>query len=110
MSEKLYDSFEIKLNFMEMNNKRNILKMIKLLDIKPVSIYDDEEDDNDLIWFYIKGFMIDYIIDTETKEKIEGTEFPTTFVEFWKFTRKGKDKWVLDKIKQEDEFDTIDFQ
>ena len=110
MAEKLYDSFEIKLNFMEMNNKRNILKMIKLLDIKPVSIYDDEDDDNDLIWFYIKGFMIDYIIDTETKEKIEGTEFPTTFVEFWKFTRKGKDKWVLDKIKQEDEFDTIDFQ
>ena len=47
---------------------------------------------------------------TETKEKIDGTEFPTSFIEFWEFTRKGKDKWVLSKIKQKDEADTIVFQ
>lgn len=110
MSKELYESFVIKLNFMEANNKRNVLKMINLIDIKPISIYDDEDDTKDFVWFYIKGFMIDYTINTETKEKIDGTEFPTSFVEFWEFTRKGKDKWVLSKIKQKDEADTIVFQ
>ena len=110
MSKKLYDSFVIKLNFMEANNKRNVLKMINLIDIKPVSIYDDEDNEKDFVWFYIKGFMVDYTINTETKEKIDGTEFPTSFIEFWEFTRKGKDKWVLSKIKQIDEADTIVFQ
>lgn len=110
MSKELYESFVIKLNFMEANNKRNVLKMINLIDIKPISIYDDEDDKKDFVWFYIKGFMIDYTINTETKEKIDGTEFPTSFIEFWEFTRKGKDKWVLSKIKQKDEAETIVFQ
>lgn len=110
MSEDLYDSFIVKLNFMEMNNKRNVLKKIKLRDIKPVSIYDDENDDKDYVWFYIKGSMIDYIINTETNEVLEGKTYPTSFIEFWKFTRKGKDKWVLTKIKQQEEANTIEFQ
>ena len=110
MSKKLYDSFVIKLNHMEVCNKRNVLKKIKLIDIKPVSIYDDEDDEKDYVWFYIKGSMADYTINTETNEKIEGTEYPTRFVEFWEFTRKGKDKWVLNKIKQKDEADSIIFQ
>ena len=110
MSEDLYDSFIVKLNFMEMNNKRNVLKKIKLRDIKPVSIYDDENDDKDYVWFYIKGSMIDYIINTETNEVLEGKTYPTSFIEFWKFTRKGKDKWILTKIKQQEEANTIEFQ
>lgn len=110
MSKKLYESFVIKLNFMEVNNKRNVLKMINLIDIKPVSIYDDEDDEKDFVWFYIKGLMIDYTINTETKEKIDGNQFPTSFVEFWEFTRKGNNKWILSKIKQRDEADTIVFQ
>lgn len=110
MSDKLYDSFKTKLNFMEISNKRNILEKIELKDIKPVSINDDENDDKDYIWFYIKGKMIDYIINTKTDEVIEGNTNRTTFIEFWKFTRKGKDKWVLTKIKQKEEADTIDFE
>lgn len=110
MSEDIYNSFMIKLNFMETSNKRNILKRIKLKDIKPVSIYDDENDDKDYVWFYIKGSMIDYIINTKTDEVIDGKTYPTSFIEFWKFTRKGKDKWVLTKIKQKEEVNTIQFQ
>ena len=45
MSKDLYEAFNIKLNFMEMQNKRNVLKMINLFDIKPVSVYDNEDDD-----------------------------------------------------------------
>ena len=110
MSEKLYDNFTTKLNFMEMCNKRNVLKKIQLKDIKPVSINDDEEDDKDYIWFYIKGKMIDYIINTKTDEIIDGNTYRMSFIEFWKFTRQGKDKWVLTKIKQKDEAHTINFE
>ena len=110
MSKDLYEAFNIKLNFMEMQNKRNILKMINLFDIKPVSVYDDKDDDKDVIWFYIKGYMIDYIINTNTNEKIEGSEHPKSFIEFWKFKRNEKGNWVLDKIKQKDEINTIIFQ
>ena len=110
MSKKLYNSFVSKLEFMEVNHKQNVLKRIRLVDIKPVSIYDDEDDTKDYVWFYIKGFMTDYTINTETKKIMEGTIFPTYFVEFWEFTRLGKDKWVLTKIKQIDEMDTIVFK
>ncbi|MBQ8535323.1 MAG: hypothetical protein IJ463_06530, partial [Bacilli bacterium] len=72
--------------------------------------YDDEDDDKDVIWFYIKGYMVDYIINTNTNEKIEGSEYPKSFIEFWKFKRNDKDNWVLDKIKQKDEINTIVLQ
>ena len=109
MSQDLYDSFMIKLNFMEVNKRRNILKKIKLWDIKPVSIYDDSNDSEDYIWFYIKGKMIDYIINTETNDIIEGNKYSKSFVEFWKFTR-DNNRWVLTKIKQKDDANTINFQ
>ena len=107
MSEDLYESFIIKLNFMEMNNKRNVLKNISLVDIKPISVNDDDDDDKDFVWFYIKGRMIDYIMDTRTDDFLEGSKYSKSFVEFWKFVRKGKNKWVLTKIKQKDELDSI---
>jgi len=107
MSKDLYESFIIKLNFMEMNNKRNVLKNIRLVDIKPISVNDDDDDDKDFVWFYIKGRMIDYIMDTRTDDFLEGSKYSKSFVEFWKFVRKGKNKWVLTKIKQKDELDSI---
>ena len=110
MAKDLYDSFNMKLNFMKINNKRNILKFIKLINIKPISIYDDEDDNKDHIWFYIKGCMVDYIVDTNNNEILEGKKYPATFVEFWRFTRTSKNKWVLSKIKQRSEMDTINFQ
>ena len=79
-------TFKQNLDGMEINNRKNILKKIKLLNVKPVSIHDDEDDSKDLIWFYIKGKMIDYIINTKTQEKINGSTTPSSFVEFWKFT------------------------
>ncbi len=42
--------------------------------------------------------MVDYMINTETNEKTEENDiFGMSFVEFWRFTRKGN-KWVLSKI------------
>lgn len=109
MADDLYETFNTKLEWMQMGNKRNILKKIKLINLKPISIYDDEDDSKDLIWFYIKGKMVDYIINTETNEKIDGNDYSKSFVEFWKFVKKDE-KWVLAKILQKDEENLIKFQ
>ena len=74
----------------------------------PVAVHDDPDNSRDYIWFYIKGKMIDYTINTNTQMKISGNTFPTAFVEYWQFTRKGN-SWVLHKILQKDEEDQIPF-
>lgn len=110
LSDELYNQFQVKLNWMEYSKRKNILKKIKLRNLKPISVIDDEDDSKDLIWFYIKGKMIDYTINTETNEKIEGNNYSTSFVEFWKFIRTKENTWVLDKILQENEIDKIKLQ
>ena len=110
ISEEIYDNFQTKLNWMKYRKQQNILENIRLIEIVPVSVYDNQDDSLDHVWFFIKGRMIDYIIDTESGEKISGNDLPEKFVEYWKFTRKENGKWVLDKILQEDEKDKIVFQ
>lgn len=103
MDKDLYENFKSKLEWMDINNRRNILKKIRLVNLKPVSVYDDKDDNKDLIWFYIKGKMIDYIIDTKTKSIVSGDTKNKSFVEFWKFVKNDNNEWVLSEILQEDE-------
>lgn len=110
MTEDLYEQFQLKLEWMQYRNQKNILKKIKLLEAIPVSIHDDEEDTKDHIWFFIKGSMIDYTIDTTTNLVISGSTKKSTFIEYWRFTRTNDKKWVLGKILQEEEKDKIAFQ
>ena len=108
MSEDLCNSFQTKLSWMEYRNKKNILEDINLVQALPVAVHDDPDNSRDFIWFYIKGRMIDYTIDTTTQLKTEGKVSPATFVEYWRFVRK-EDTWVLNKILQKDEEDQIPF-
>ena len=103
MDKDLYENFKSKLEWMDINNRRNILKKIRLVNLKPVSVYDDKDDNKDLIWFYIKGKMIDYIVDTKTKSIVSGYTKNKSFVEFWKFVKNDNNEWVLSEILQEDE-------
>ena len=103
MDKDLYENFKSKLEWMDINNRRNILKKIRLVNLKPVSVYDDKDDNKDLIWFYIKGKMIDYTIDTKTRNIVDGTTKNKSFIEFWKFVKNDDNKWVLSEILQEDE-------
>ena len=107
MDCSLYEEFQTKLVWMEMRKERNVLKRIRLLDIKPVFVHDEEDDTKDFIWFYLKGKMVDYVINTDTLEKVEGSTIPTSFVEFWKFVRKDDDHFVLAKILQQNEWNSI---
>ncbi len=103
MDKDLYENFKSKLEWMDINNRRNILKKIRLVNLKPVSVYNDLDDNKDLIWFYIKGKMIDYIVDTKAKSIISGNTKNKSFVEFWKFVKDDDNEWVLSEILQEDE-------
>jgi len=109
MSDELYESFCTKLNWMDFNNERNVLKMITLLDAAPISVFDSDDDSEDYVWFYISGMMIDYTVNTQTKQRIKGNILPTVFVEYWQFVRKENRRWVLNEILQKNEVDRINF-
>ncbi len=108
MSDSLFESFQTKLNWMACRNEKNILKNIKLVQALPVAVHGDSNDACCYIWFYIKGRMVDYIINTKTQLVVSGETEASSFVEYWQFTRE-KGKWVLNKILQEDEADQIKF-
>ena len=74
-----------------------------------MSVYDSDNDREDYVWFYIKGKMVDYIIDTETNLKISGNTTAQSFVEYWQFIRNEDGAWVLNKILQKDEANEIIF-
>ena len=108
MSDELLDSFQTKLNWMKYKNQRNVLEKIRLIEALPVAVYDDSDNSRDYIWFYIKGRMVDYTVDTETQLIVEGSTSPSSFVEYWKYVRKN-DRWVLSNILQKNEEDQIPF-
>jgi len=108
MSDELYDSFQTQLNWMAYKNEKVIMENIRLLQALPVAVYDDNDNTRDYIWFYIKGKMVDYIIDANTQLKISGNTSDASFVEYWQFIRKD-DNWVLNKILQKNESDQIPF-
>ena len=108
MSKELYGSFQTQLNWMSYRNQKNILENIQLIQALPVAVHDDCDNSRDYIWFYIKGNMVDYIIDTNTQLKVSGNTSATSFVEYWQFTRE-ENNWVLNKILQKNEADQIPF-
>lgn len=111
MEEELYKSFELKIQWMQIKNRKNVLKKITLIEAIPVSIYNDEDDiTKDYVWYYIKGSMIDYIIDMDTNLIVNGKDVKSRFIEYWKFVRKEDTKWVLSEILQANEKDKIVFK
>ncbi|CAG9707934.1 Tim44 domain-containing protein [Clostridium neonatale] len=72
MSDSIYNLHSNKLEWMKVRNERNVLSNIKLLDFKPVSIEHYKDNSKDIVWFYIKGSMIDYIINEEKMKLLRG--------------------------------------
>ncbi len=108
MSDELLNSFQTKLNWMEYKNQKNILEKIQLVKALPVAVHDDFDNSRDYTWFYIKGRMVDYTIDTNTQLIVEGSTTSSSFVEYWQFIRKDNN-WVLNKILQKNEEKQIPF-
>lgn len=109
MSEELYNNHQHQLDLMAKEKKRNVLKRIRLIEAKPVAVHDSEDDALDHVWFYVKGRMVDYIVDTDTGVRIKGSNRAKVFEEYWQLRRTGKKLWVLHKILQKDQGDMIAF-
>ena len=108
MSDELFDEFQTQLNWTKYKNQKHVMENIQLLKALPVAVHDDRDNSRDYVWFYIKGKMIDYTIDTNTQLVVEGNTMPASFVEYWQFVRKDG-RWVLNKILQKDEESQIPF-
>jgi len=108
MSEELLSSFQTKLNWMKYKNQRNVLEKIRLVKALPVAVHDDPDNSRDFAWFYIKGRMVDYTIDTDSQMVLEGNTMASSFVEYWQYIRKD-DTWVLNMILQKNEENQIPF-
>ena len=93
---------------MEMNHEQNILQDIRLLKHKVVGVGDSRDDEQDFCWYYIKGRMVDYTIDTCSNQLIQGSTKPSSFEEYWRFQRQDG-VFVLDEILQKDEISLDQF-
>lgn len=102
MSERLYQKHKVQTDQMIAENRKNILEGIDLIEAEIVQIADFKDDSRDSIWVYIKGSMIDYIVNSETREVISGDEVrDSTFKELWKLVKNADNNWVVDEIDQE---------
>lgn len=109
VSEKLYKKHKMQTGWMIVRNEKNILKRMKLLGATPIALRDNEGTSEDFIWVHIKAKSIDYTINEETNEVIEGNRFKSVYYEeYWKFVR-SKDRWILDEIKQIEDINNLDF-
>lgn len=109
MSKKLYDRHSSKTGWMKIRKEKNILKNMKLLKATPIAIKDKDGTENDVVWIHIRAKAIDYLINEETGDLIEGNKYKSVpFEEYWKFIRNERG-WILDEIRQLDEINDLDF-
>lgn len=100
MSDRLYAKHKLQTDSMIREGRKNILEQINLVQARVIQVADYTDDARDSIWVYIRGSMIDYIINDRTKIVISGNKKkPEEFAELWKFIR-GSNGWLLDEIDQ----------
>lgn len=107
-SKDLLENHNSKLQWMVCKHELNVLKNVELIQATPISAVYSINSEYDHIWFYIKGSMVDYTINDETSEIINGSTKSRVFSEYWKFIKEN-DVWVLDEIRQIDDNDISDF-
>ena len=104
LSKSLAQSWTTKLEWMKVKHEKPIQKRVQLLSVTPVSVWDDEGEEDASIVYLIHGRMIGYYINTDTLEVVRGKKIPESFYEYWIFIREDG-RWVLNEIQQKDEVD-----
>lgn len=103
MTQRIYDKHKMQTDEMIANGTKNILSQMNVKDIKIISVADYKDDSKDTFSAYIKGSMIDYIINVKDGSLASGKETdktePGDFAEIWIFLRSGN-TWLLDEIDQ----------
>ncbi|MBF0501714.1 MAG: Tim44 domain-containing protein [Candidatus Riflebacteria bacterium] len=107
MSPILREKWQLQLCGNTNKNLRNICEQISLHSIEVVGVLDLPNDAQDRVYVLIKGEMLDYMIDTVSKEIVKrsgndkGAEGEKeSFWEVWTLKR-GDNGWVLDETSEE---------
>ena len=108
MSRKLQAEFSSKLSWMKIQRKENVMRNVRLRSAVLVDACDRPGEEEDYLWYLIHGRMVDYCINLDTGQKVEGSYRPSSFYEYWKFIKEDG-RWVLDEIRQRDEMDINQF-
>lgn len=98
LSDRLYQQWEIKLQWQDYRHEANVLDHIRLISKHIVDIYDDEDNSKDYFWVAIEGKMKDEII---VDHKVISSSHDV-FIEYWKFIR-ADHHILLDEIQQDGE-------
>ncbi|MEI6286084.1 MAG: Tim44-like domain-containing protein [Bacillota bacterium] len=97
MTERLQEEWQDSYRDMDNQHEHNILKDIRLLKCEIIKVSNPKYGIS-AFTAYILGEMIDYTVDTETNEVVDGNKSaPTRFEEEWRFIRHS-DGWLLDRI------------
>lgn len=100
LSERYLNDVNTKLEWMSLRGEVNILKDYKLINLKPVSAIDNVGDNDDILWVLVEASSIDYIINENTNQVIDGDpRYARSYGEYWRFI-KERGNWVLDNIVQ----------
>lgn len=109
LSDELYFKHKLQTDLMKARKEKNILQNTTLLGVTPMGIQDCQGTDRDNIWVQIEAKSIDYTINDETNEVIDGDNHKCIqYQEYWKFIRR-EERWVLDQIKQVKDVENLDF-
>jgi Tim44-like domain len=99
MSDAIFAKHKMQTDQMISQHRQNVLEDINLIETDIVDVEDFTDNRKDQFWVYVKGSMIDYMIDDRTGLLVSGDRKAEKFTELWKFLRTG-DAWVLDEIDQ----------
>jgi predicted lipid-binding transport protein (Tim44 family) len=100
MSERLYNKHKTQTDAMIVNQRKNILDRLNLIEAKVVQVADFKDNSKDSFWVYLEASAIDYEIDEASGSITSGKkDKEESFAELWKFIRL-KNTWVVDEIDQ----------
>lgn len=98
ITPELHRKYKIKLEYLRMEHKVNIIRNINITDIKIIGCEDYKDDSKDRYIAYIKGTILDFMVDDRTGRNITNEDKETeTFSDTYHFVRVDNN-WLLENI------------
>ncbi len=101
-TESMMEKLRMQHAWLELRQQSSQLKCIKLLDARPVGVFDSHDDACDHIWFYVEWSAI------ENNSKYGTNKTLNRYKEFWQLMR-CNDTWVLSDIIDKQSGDKLIF-
>jgi predicted lipid-binding transport protein (Tim44 family) len=101
VSDALYERHRLQLEGLEAQRRVNRIEDLRLIAVEIVRVHNVADDDEDRFVARIRCSARDWMEDAETGSVVNGNpRTPTTFEQYWSFSRHPEFGWVLDEIQQ----------